>query len=295
MPKPKFAIFLAAKDGMPWLPAQIKSIEEQNNINYKLFINLDLSSDKSKAFLNEKIKKNKKIKLLYSRSKIGSPSKNFFWMIKNISFKEFDYLAFSDQDDLWLKNKLNWAHKAMIRYNVDGYSSNLIAINEKRKKYYLKKDYPQNKFDYLFESVGAGCTFVLKKNSALLFKIFLVKYWKKINTINNYDWFIYAFYRFYNLKWFCDKKYTIFYRQHKQNFLGANIKFSAYLKRVKLILVGWYSDEVKRIYKILSHVDANKKLINVYSNFSVIKNINETRRRFRDKIILLILLVTFFY
>ena len=39
MPKPKFAIFLAAKDGMPWLPAQIKSIEEQNNINYKLFIN----------------------------------------------------------------------------------------------------------------------------------------------------------------------------------------------------------------------------------------------------------------
>jgi rhamnosyltransferase len=295
MPKPKFAIFLAAKDGMPWLPAQIKSIEEQNNINYKLFINLDLSSDKSKIFLNEKIKKNKKIKLFYSKSKIGSPSKNFFWMIKNISFKEFDYLAFSDQDDLWLKNKLNWAHKAMIRYNVDGYSSNLIAINEKKKKYYLKKDYPQNKFDYLFESVGAGCTFVLKKNSALLFKNFLVKYWKKINTINNYDWFIYAFYRFYDLNWFCDKKYTIFYRQHKQNFLGANIKFSAYLKRIKLILVGWYSDEVKRIYQILSHVDANKKLINVYSNFAVIKNINETRRRFRDKIILLILLVTFFY
>ena len=57
MPKPKFAIFLAAKDGMPWLPAQIKSIEEQNNINYKLFINLDLSSDQSKNFLYEKIKK----------------------------------------------------------------------------------------------------------------------------------------------------------------------------------------------------------------------------------------------
>ena len=196
MPKPKFAIFLAAKDGMPWLPAQIKSIEEQNNINYKLFINLDLSSDKSKTFLNEKIKKNKKIKLFYSGSKIGSPSKNFFWMIKNINFKEFDYLAFSDQDDLWFRNKLFWAHKAIMRFNAEGYSSNLIAINQEKKKYYIKKDYAQKKFDYLFESVSAGCTFVLKKNSALFFKNFLVNNWKKINMINNHDWFIYAFYRF---------------------------------------------------------------------------------------------------
>ena len=55
--KPKFAIFLAAKDGMPWLPMQIESIEKQNNINYKLYINLDLSKDESKFFLKRKIKK----------------------------------------------------------------------------------------------------------------------------------------------------------------------------------------------------------------------------------------------
>lgn len=293
--KPKFAIFLAAKDGMPWLSSQIESIEKQNNINYKLFINLDLSRDNSRLFLNKKIKKNKNIKIFFSKNKIGSPAKNFFWMIKNINFKKFDYLAFSDQDDIWFRNKLIYAHKAIIKNKAQGYSSNLIAFGEKKKKYYLKKDYPQKKFDYLFESVSAGCTFVLTKDSSILFKNFLNKNWKKINRINNHDWFIYAFYRFNNLRWFCDKKYTIYYRQHKKNFLGANINFFSYIKRIKLIITGWYSSEIKRIYSILVDINKNNKLINIYSNFVVIKNINETRRRLRDRFVLLVLLILFIY
>ena len=293
--KPKFAIFLAAKDGMPWLSPQIESIERQNNINYKLFINLDKSKDNSIFFLNKKIKKNKNIRLFISKNRIGSPAKNFFWMIKNINFKKFDYLAFSDQDDIWLKNKLIYAHKAIIKNNAQGYSSNLITFEEGKKKYYLKKDYVQKKFDYLFESVGAGCTFVLTKKSATIFKNFLVKNWKKINDINNHDWFIYSFYRFNNLRWFCDKKYTIYYRQHKKNFLGANINFYSYIKRIKLIFNGWYSSEIKKIYRILVGVNKNNKLIDVYCNFEVIKNINETRRRLRDRFVLLVLLILFIY
>jgi rhamnosyltransferase len=280
---------------MPWLPMQIESIEKQNNVYYKLYINLDLSKDESKFFLNRKIKKNKNIKIFFSKNRIGSPAKNFFWMIKNINFKKFDYLAFSDQDDIWSKNKLICAHKAIIKNNAQGYSSNLITFGEEKKKFYLKKDYIQKKFDYLFESVSAGCTFVLTKDSAILFKNFLIKKWNKINKINNYDWFIYAFYRFNNLKWFCDKKYTIYYRQHSQNFLGANINFSSYIKRIKLIFASWYSSEIKKIYSILIDINKNNKLINVYSNFAVIKNINETRRRFRDRFVLLVLLILFIY
>jgi len=293
--KPKFAIFLAAKDGMPTLSTQIESIEKQNNINYKLFINLDKSKDNSIFFLKKKIKKNKNIKLFISKYRIGSPAKNFFWMIKNINFKKFDYLAFSDQDDIWFKNKLIYAHKAIIKNNAQGYSSNLITFGEGKKKYYLKKDYVQKKFDYLFESVGAGCTFVLTKGSATLFKNFLIKNSKKINNINNHDWFIYAFYRFFNLKWFCDKKYTIYYRQHNRNFLGANVNFSSYIKRTKLIFTGWYSREIKKIYNILISENKNNKLIDIYSNFEVIKNINETRRRLRDRLVLLVLLILFIY
>jgi rhamnosyltransferase len=293
--KPKFAIFLAAKDGMPWLPMQIESIEKQNNINYKLYINLDLSKDESKFFLERKIKKNKNIRLLISKNSIGSPAKNFFWMIKNINFRKFDYLAFSDQDDIWFKNKLICAHKAIIKNNAQGYSSNLITFGMGKKKYYLKKDYVQKKFDYLFESVSAGCTFVLTKDSATLLRNFLIKKWNKINKINNHDWFIYAFYRFYNLKWFCDKKYTIYYRQHNQNFLGANVNLSSYIKRIKLIVTGWYSREIRKIYNILISENKNNKLIDIYSNFEVIKNINETRRRFRDRLVLLVLLILFIY
>jgi len=293
--KPKFAIFLAAKDGMPWLPIQIESIEKQNNINYKLFINLDLSKDNSRLFLNKKIKKNKNIRIFFSKNRIGSPAKNFFWMIKNLNFKKFDYLAFSDQDDIWFKNKLIYAHKAIIKNNAQGYSSNLITFGEGKKNFYLKKDYDQKKFDYLFESVSAGCTFVLTKDSAIIFKNFLIKNWERINKINNHDWFIYAFYRFYNLKWFCDKKYTIYYRQHKKNFLGANINFFSYIKRLNLIFNGWYANEIKKICRILIGKNKNKKLINIYSNFSIIKNINETRRRFRDRLVLLVLLILLIY
>jgi len=293
--KPNFAIFLAAKDAMPWLPIQIESIEKQQNINYKLFINLDLSKDNSIFFLKKKVKQNKNIKIFISKYRIGSPAKNFFWMIKNINFRKFDYLAFSDQDDIWFKNKLIYAHKAIIKNNAQGYSSNLITFEKDKKKNYLKKDYAQKKFDYLFESVGAGCTFVLTKDSAILFKSLLIKNWRKINKINNHDWFIYALYRFCNLRWFCDKKYTIYYRQHKNNFLGANINFFSYIKRIKLIFSGWYSSEIKNIYSILIGINKNNKLIDINSNFTVIKNINETRRRFRDRLVLIILLILFLY
>jgi rhamnosyltransferase len=293
--KPKFAVFLAAKDGMPWLSKQIKSIESQNSINYKLFINLDKSKDQSLFFLKKKIKKNKNIKIFISKYRTSSPAKNFFWMIKNISFRKFDYLAFSDQDDIWFKNKLFYAHKAIIKNNAQGYSSNLITFGEGKKNFYLKKDYDQKKFDYLFESVSAGCTFVLTKDSAIIFKNFLIKNWERINKINNHDWFIYAFYRFYNLKWFCDKKYTIYYRQHKKNFLGANINFFSYIKRLNLIFNGWYTNEIKKIYSILIGKNKNNKLINIYSNFSIIKNINETRRKFRDRLVLLVLLILLIY
>jgi hypothetical protein len=92
-----------------------------------------------------------------------------------------------------------------------------------------------------------------------------------------------------------DKKYTIYYRQHKKNFLGANINFYSYIKRIKLIFNGWYSSEIKKIYRILVGVNKNNKLIDVYSNFEVIKNINETRRRLRDRFVLLVLLILFIY
>jgi rhamnosyltransferase len=290
--KPNFAIFLAVKNGMPWLPFQIKSIQDQKYINYKLFINLDKSKDNSYFFL-KKIQNNK-IKIFKSRNSIGSPSKNFFWMIKNINFSKFDYLAFSDQDDIWHNKKLFYAHNEIKKKNFEGYSSNLIAFGNIKKNFFVKKNYAERKFDYLFESASAGCTFVLKRKSALQLKYFLIKYWKKILKINNYDWFIYAFFRHNNFKWFFDKRYTVNYRQHSNNFLGANISFGSYKKRLNLIFSGWYDKEVKKIYDLLLNI-SKKKMINVYSKIEIIKNINHTRRNMLDRFFLLIFIIFFIY
>lgn len=292
--KINFAVFLAARDGMPWLKSQIKSILKQENVSVKIFINVDLSRDGTNLYCKQLSYKYKNIKVFFSKKLFGNPSKNFFWMFKNIDFRKFDYIALSDQDDVWMPKKLFYSYKSIIKNDCDAYSSNLLSFSQKKKKI-IKKDYPLRKYDYLFESAGAGCTYVLKNYGATKFKDFLCKNWVKVNKLKNYDWFIYSFFRFNKLKWFFDKKITIYYRQHEKNFMGANNNYSSFVKRFRMIINGWYRKEVEKNFLILKLINPKKKLLNLYSRLSLIKNFNHLRRKSSDRLFLLFCFIFYIY
>ncbi len=53
--------------------------------------------------------------------------KNFYTLIKKVNLTSYDYISFSDQDDIWNSDKLHKSITAILNKNVHAYSSDVIA------------------------------------------------------------------------------------------------------------------------------------------------------------------------
>jgi rhamnosyltransferase len=235
--KPKVAILLAAYNGAEYITEQLKSIENQLNVSLTVFLSLDLSNDNTLEIVNA-YNKNLTIEILPYGDHYGSAGANFFRLLKDTDFSGFDYVAFADQDDIWLPEKLKNAIHFMNSAGVAGYSSNITAFWSNGKEKLIKKDHLQVDYDYLFESPGPGCTFVLNQKLANSIKVEISNKYNSIHSIWLHDWFCYSFARFKGFKWGIDSKPTMLYRQHDSNEVGANSGFKSFLKRFSVIISG---------------------------------------------------------
>jgi len=294
--KPKFAVLLAAKNGEKWINNQILSILSQKNVEVKIFISIDRSYDRTEEICKKLAKSNSAIQIIKQNNlKRTSSSLNFFWLIKNVDLKKFDYISLSDQDDIWFHDKLKRAIMCLKKFNSHGYSSNVIALYEDGSQKKLLKNTKQTKFDFLFESAGAGSTYVLKSKEFYVVKELITNKFKLVKKIENHDWFIYSCFRSMGYKWFIDKKPTMFYRQHNSNVIGANNSIESGFRRLKMILSKWYSYQVNQNYKIMSSIADKNRIFDVNSNLDCIINFYQLRRNFFHKIVLLILMITRIY
>jgi rhamnosyltransferase len=247
----KIAVLLAAYNGEKWIEQQIRTIFIQKNINLHLYISLDLSTDNTYDLIRKISENNDNIKLLSYGKRFGNAARNFYRIIEEVPVEEYDYIALSDQDDIWLENKLSNAISLLDKYNADGYSSNVMAFWENGKTEIIKKSYPAKEFDYLFQTPGPGCTFVLKQHLIKNLKCLILEKKTLVSELDIHDWFIYAYARSNNYKWIIDKNSYIKYRQHSANLVGANIGFYAFMKRIKLMLSGYGFAQLIKIIKVL--------------------------------------------
>lgn len=248
----KVAVLLAAYNGKNFLREQLLSILNQRDANIKIFISVDRSTDNTYEFCKNFEKENNSIVVLPYGKIFKSAAKNFFHLIKEVNFEEFNFISLSDQDDIWNENKTYHAICQMQKYRYDGFSSDVITFGVNQKNKYLKKSWPQKKYDFLYESAGPGCTYIFKVEAFKKFKEFLIKNWNSINDLRFHDWIIYAYFRNANLKWKIDNQPFLRYRQHNNNEFGSNSNFYAYKKRFFLIKNKWYRKEVKKIKNLLN-------------------------------------------
>ena len=284
---PSIAVLLAAYNGMEWIEEQVASISSQKNTSIEIFISVDLSNDKTYEWCQDLAINNSYIKVLPYGERFGGAAKNFYRLIRDVDFSYFDYIALSDQDDIWDSDKLHHAISVIEKDNLDGYSGNVTAFWSDGQERLVKKSFPQKRFDYFFEAAGPGCTYVLKQKSAQKFKKFLTKNWEVNNCIDSHDWLIYAFFRSRKMSWRIDSISLMLYRQHESNQVGLNFGFLAYLKRIKLIRNGWYRSEVR---KISEAVDIGDDEFNLDVWF-LIKNFRQLRRQNRDAFILFLMIL----
>lgn len=253
----KIIVIVATYNGEKYLSKQLDSILNQSLSPYKIFVNIDLSIDKTLHVVREYIKKYAQISVLNSNKKYGSASVNFFNAFSMINFNDFDYVALSDQDDIWNKDKLKNAVNT-LNSGFDGYSSNVTAVWHNGKRISIIKNQPQTKYDFLFESAGPGCTYVINNNLATSLQIFLKKNYESIiSNCSYHDWFIYAFARVNNFKWFIDGYESMEYRQHSFNQIGANVGFKAFISRFFKVLKGEGIDFTFYIIRIFNISDNN--------------------------------------
>jgi rhamnosyltransferase len=291
----KVAIILCSFNGERYIKKQVESILSQNYKNIDLFIFDDCSDDRTIDILK---KFHKKIYLKENKKNSGSATKNFFKAILKLNLKKYNYISFSDQDDIWFKFKIKRAIKYLSKNKFEGYSSNVLAFNDNNKKTINDKSMTQKKFDHMFESPGPGCTHVITQK---LFNIIKKKIKNKkniIKKINHHDWFFYSLCRNNNFNWFIDKKCTMLYRQHDFNEIGENVGIKAMFKRFIKVWNGYYLEQIYYISKYTSplgkkSIISDSKKIYFKERIYLIYQFYNLRRNYFDRVVLLFFLVFF--
>jgi rhamnosyltransferase len=278
---PKIAILLAAYNGTQWIEEQVTSIIEQKDVDVTLFISVDLSTDDTHSWCLQLAERDSRVKVLPYGERFGGAGKNFYRLIRDVDFEEFDYVSLADQDDIWLPNKLLHAVSMIREKSLDAYSSDVLAFWEDRREEVIVKSQPQKPFDYIFEAAGPGCSYVLTVASFLKFKTFLVNN-NLAYDFRLHDWLIYAFYRKHGLKWFIDDEPLMRYRQHANNQVGFNKGWKAYKTRISQVRDKRFRGEVEKLLDLLGCPDGFK-----LSRGFLIFNFYKLRRRARDAYVLL--------
>ncbi len=258
MPKiKKILVLMATYNGKEYIEEQIMTIIGQRDVDVEILISDDCSTDNTLEVINNLF--DNRINVLNNRKRFGSAALNFFNLIQKCNTQSFDYIAFSDQDDIWFNDKLISAIHKLETSSYDGFSSDVIAYWPKiNKKKLITKSFSQKKYDHWFEGPGPGCTQVFTIKSFEKFKDFIIKNKDNLTSIDYHDWLVYSFYKHNELKWIISNEPKMLYRQHEKNVLGENYTIGAKWQRLKLIMNNWYKNQIIKNYELITKKSFNQ-------------------------------------
>jgi len=266
----KILVILAAYNGENFIKEQVNSILEQAGVLVNIKIFEDVSKDNTLQALDD-YRDDSRVEVFKNVAASGSAANNFFNAIKSISddtINSYEFIAFSDQDDIWLPEKLKVASSMLVKEQSSLYCSNLILWDEKSNhKSIIHKSYPQKKYDFLFEGGSAGCTYVFTNDFCIRLKRVVEKtnymQWKFFS----HDWFVYFYARISKDKVSIDSNAYMLYRIHSDNVHGQLNKNSlhALSERLKLIKQGWYFKQIKGFSTFVESQSIESKIYELYS------------------------------
>lgn len=103
----KVAVLMSTYNGMRFLPEQVESILSQKDVEVQLFVRDDGSSDGTVDYLS---KFDDRLTLIPGKNLgVGNSFMQLVYMVP----ETYDYYAFSDQDDIWMQEKLAIAVNAL--------------------------------------------------------------------------------------------------------------------------------------------------------------------------------------
>ncbi len=159
----RISIAMTTYNGEKYIREQLDSLYSQTRIPDEVIVCDDLSSDGTVKILEEYHKKYG-LKYFINDKNLGV-NKNFE---KSVSFCSGDYIAFCDQDDIWLPQKIEKSYIELKRIEKNGLPSLVkvmqIEIDKHGNKIRVQKSKDNNNYIYfLIDFYVLGCTMMFNK------------------------------------------------------------------------------------------------------------------------------------
>ena len=281
----KILVLMSTYNGAPYLIKQIESVFLQDKCNVTLAVADDCSTDDTLSILKNCRNIYSNIIIVNNSSNLGYPS-NIYNLIRKVSLDNFDYIAYSDQDDFFMPNKFNKQIEELekLEKNFVGVSTSVQCFGDSQR--ILNQSGKITKYDYLFEGAGQGCTFLMKAGFFKEYKLFITKNFNTINGFFYHDWLTYLFCRSSGYNWFFFHEPTVLYRIHKSNIAGSKYSSQGIILRLIKICDGWYYRQIL----IANHICLliNPKTVNLQNcnlAFLVRTLIFSGRRMLSDRVV----------
>lgn len=289
---PVVVVLMATHDGAAFVDEQIESILGQREVEVRLIVSDDDSTDATRSALAARAD-DPRISVL-APGRFGSAHANFLRLIREGDVTGADAVAFSDQDDIWMPDRL--ALQLRQLRDFEAVSANVVAVFGERRVL-IDKAQPQRSLDFVLESAGPGCTFVLSPRAFELVRD-VVLHDPEAADAPIHDWLIYAVVRAAAMRWHIHPAPLVDYRQHGANVTGANVGWRPALRRLGRMRSGSYRREAAVVARIASRVAVGTRrrrlegfaaLLergDLRSRVTLVRGIGSLRRRAVDRVAL---------
>lgn len=229
-------ILLALYNGAKNIEAQLQSFIRQSHTHWSLIISDDGSTDAGPDIIRQFCGDHPEHKIRLIEGPKQGYVKNFLSLIDTADI-DTDFISLSDQDDVWLEDKLERAivHLDKLEANTPAlYGSRTMVCDDTLKTKSLTTLFkrPPSFQNALVQNIIGGNTMVINQQALRMLK--------EITQFSTgttcHDWWIYQMVSGVGGTVIYDTKPSLMYRQHAGNLIGANTTTLASLARLNLIL-----------------------------------------------------------
>ena len=246
------AVLLATYNGEKYLPELLNSLEAQTCRDFVCFIHDDGSTDDTRKILLDYVLKDPNRYVILDYPATGSAKGNFLSLLEKVEAENY---LFSDQDDVWMPDKLETLQNAMgekrdtpvlLYSDMKVVSEDLSVINESFHAFIGRDPHRLDYRQILIDNPVAGCTAYF--NKALREKAIEYTY---IDEIEMHDSWIAALCAIFGEIRYIETP-LVMYRQHSDNVLGAGEQESGMdkIKRnLKDLFSGEFAEKKRRFHE----------------------------------------------
>ncbi|MGE4481243.1 glycosyltransferase [Acidocella sp.] len=223
--EPVVAILLSTFNGAAFLPDQLASFcGLAKGVSWRLFWRDDGSTDSSTAIMRRFMARaghGRCHEVLAPSRRVGATASFLFLLRHVVRLEEtFDAIAFADQDDVWLPDKLQraWSRlQALPAGQVAGYCTRQMLVDHALRPLGVSCAFP-SRLSFpgaLTQNLATGCTIVLNMAAARLVAR------TEAPARGWHDWWCYLVITASGGNMLVDQRATLLYRQHGGNAVGA--------------------------------------------------------------------------